>query len=62
MLLVFGHFFAIVGKTLLFLIIDPILIIAAIVVLCAGPSTRGRPLQESSELLGTLRRGWEATL
>lgn len=46
MLLFFGHFFAIQGKSLLLLIIDPILILAAIVVLCAGPSTRGKPLQE----------------
>ena len=38
--------FAIQGKSLLLLIIDPIRIVAAIVVLCAGPSTRGKPLQE----------------
>jgi putative MFS transporter len=47
MLLVFGHFFAAVGKSLLFLIIDPVLIAAVVVVLCFGPSTRGRPLQET---------------
>jgi putative MFS transporter len=47
MLLIFGHFFSILGKSLLFLVIDPILIVAAIVVLCFGPSTRGRPLQET---------------
>jgi putative MFS transporter len=47
MLLVFGHFFAILGKSLLFLMIDPVLIVAAIVVLCFGPSTRGKPLQET---------------
>ena len=47
MLLVFGHFFARLGKSLLFLIIDPILVIAIVVVLLAGPSTRGRPLQET---------------
>lgn len=47
MLLVFGHFFATLGKSLLFLIIDPVLIAAAIVVLCFGSSTRGRPLQET---------------
>lgn len=47
MLLVFGHFFATLGKSLLFLIIDPVLIAAVIVVLCLGPSTRGRPLQET---------------
>jgi putative MFS transporter len=47
MLLVFGHFFATLGKSLLFLVIDPVLIVAAIVVLCFGPSTRGRPLQET---------------
>ena len=47
MLLVFGHFFATLGKSLLFLCIDPILIIAAIVVLFLGPSTRGRPLKEA---------------
>jgi putative MFS transporter len=47
MLLIFGRFFAIFHKSLLFLVIAPVLIIAAIVVLCFGPSTRGRPLQES---------------
>jgi len=48
MLLVFGHFFATLGKSLLFLCIDPVLIIAAVVVLFFGPSTRGRPLKEVS--------------
>jgi len=48
MLLAFGHLFAIHGKSLLFLIIDPILITALIVVLAVGPTTRGKPLQESS--------------
>lgn len=47
MLLAFGHLFAIHGKSLLFLIIDPILVIALIVVLCIGPPTRGKPLQEA---------------
>ena len=47
MLLVFGHLFAIHGKSLLFLITDPILITASIVVLCVGPPTRGKPLQEA---------------
>jgi putative MFS transporter len=47
MLLIFGHFFATLGKSLLFLIIDPVLILAAIVVLGFGPSTRGKPLQET---------------
>jgi putative MFS transporter len=47
MLLVFGHYFATLGKSLLFMIIDPVLIVAIIVVLCLGPSTRGRPLQET---------------
>jgi MFS transporter, putative metabolite:H+ symporter len=47
MLLVFGHLFAIHGKSLLFLIIDPILMTASIVVLCVGPPTRGKPLQEA---------------
>ena len=47
MLLVFGHFFATLGKSLLFLIIDPVLIVAVVVVLCFGPSTRGRPLKEA---------------
>ena len=47
MLLVFGHFFVIHGKSLIFLIIDPILIISLIVVLCVGPPTRGKPLQEA---------------
>ena len=47
MLLVFGHFFAIHGKSLIFLIINPILIISLIVVLCVGPPTRGKPLQEA---------------
>ena len=36
------------GKSLFFLVIDPALIGAAIVVLCFGPSTRGRPLLETS--------------
>ena len=48
LLLVFGHFFSTLGKSLLFLCIDPVLIIAAIVVLFFGPSTRGRPLKEVS--------------
>ncbi len=47
MLLVLGHFFAILGKSLLFLMIDPVLIVAAIVVFCFGPSTRVKPLQET---------------
>jgi hypothetical protein len=47
MLLFLGHFFAIHGKSLLLLTIDPILIVAVIVVLCAGPSTRAKPLQEA---------------
>jgi hypothetical protein len=47
MLLVFGNLFAIHGKSLLFLIIDPILITALIVVLCIGPPTRGKPLQQA---------------
>ena len=48
MLLVFGHLFATYGKSLLFVIIDPILITALIVVLAVGPRTRGKPLQEAS--------------
>jgi len=48
MLLVFGHYFATLGKSLFFLVIDPVLIGAAIAVLCFGPSTRGRPLLEAS--------------
>jgi MFS transporter, putative metabolite:H+ symporter len=47
MLLAFGHLFAIHGKSLLFLITDPILIAALIVVLCVGPPTRGKPLREA---------------
>lgn len=47
MLLVFGHFFAALGKSLLFLLIDPALIVAVIVVLWLGPSTRGKPLKET---------------
>lgn len=47
MLLVFGHFFAMLGKSLVFLIVNPVLIFAVVVVLCFGPSTRGRPLQET---------------
>jgi putative MFS transporter len=47
MLLVFGHYFAILGKSLLFLIINPVLILSVIVILCLGPSTRGKPLQET---------------
>jgi MFS transporter, putative metabolite:H+ symporter len=53
MLLVFGRFFATLGKSLLFLCIDPVLIIAAIVVLFFGPSTRGRPLKEASFSVAT---------
>jgi len=48
MLLIFGHYFATLGKSLLFLCIDPVLIVAAMVVLFFGPSTRGRPLKEAS--------------
>jgi MFS transporter, putative metabolite:H+ symporter len=48
MLLVFGHYFATLGKSLFFLVIDPVLIGAAIVVLCFGTSTRGRSLVETS--------------
>jgi putative MFS transporter len=47
MLLIFGHFLASQGKSLLFLIIDPVLVAAVIVVVCFGPSTRGRPLAEA---------------
>lgn len=47
MLLLFGHYFATLGKSLLFLVVDPVLIAAVIVVLCFGPSTRGRPLRET---------------
>ena len=47
MLLVFGHFFATMGKSLLFLLIDPVLIVAVIVVMWLGPSTRGQPLRET---------------
>ena len=47
MLLSFGHFFAIYGRSLLLLTINPILVVAVIVVFCAGPSTRGKPLQET---------------
>jgi putative MFS transporter len=54
MLLVFGHFFAYLGKSLLFLVIDPVLIASVIVVLCFGPSTRGRSLREST--LGSARQ------
>ena len=49
MLLIFGHFLVTLGKSLLFLIIDPILITAVIVVVCFGPSTRGRPLAEAPD-------------
>jgi len=47
MLLVFGNFFVLFGKSLFFLVIDPVLIIAGFVVLCFGPSMRGKPLQET---------------
>ena len=47
MLLAFGHYFATFGKSLLFLIINPVLIVAIVVVLLLGPSTRARPLQET---------------
>lgn len=53
MLLVFGHFFSILGKSLVFLIVNPVLIVAVVVVLYFGPSTRGRPLQETQ--LGAAR-------
>ena len=56
LLLLFGHFFATRGKSLLFLCIDPVLIVAAIVVLRIGPSTRGKPLQETP-LARTVSRG-----
>ena len=47
MLLVFGHYFASMGTSLLFLIIDPVLVAAALVILTLGPSTRGKTLQEA---------------
>jgi putative MFS transporter len=46
-------YIATLGKSLFFLVIDPVLICAAIVVVCFGPSTRGRPLQETQ--LGAAR-------
>jgi putative MFS transporter len=47
LLLTFGHLFAAHGKSLLFLISDVVLVVAAIAVLCLGPSTRGKQLQET---------------
>ena len=46
LLLTFGHFFAARGKSF-FLISDMVLVIAAIAVLCLGPSTRGKQLRET---------------
>jgi putative MFS transporter len=48
LLLSFGYFFALKGKSLLFIISDSVLLVAAVAVVCFGPSTRGRKLEDSS--------------
>jgi putative MFS transporter len=48
LLLSFGYFFAVRGKSLLFIISDSVLFIASISVFCLGPSTRGRQLEDTS--------------
>jgi putative MFS transporter len=52
LLVMFGTYFSTLGKSLLFIISDSVLLIAFLVVACFGPSTRGRRLEETS--LGTL--------
>lgn len=47
MLLVFGNFFPSLGRSLFLVLIDPVLILAALVVLYFGPSMRGMPLRET---------------
>jgi MFS transporter, putative metabolite:H+ symporter len=49
LLLSFGYFFAVRGKSLLlFIISDSVLFIASISVFCLGPSTRGLRLEDTS--------------
>ena len=48
LLLGFGYFFAVRGKSLLFIISDSALFIASIAVFWLGPSTRGRQLEDTS--------------
>jgi putative MFS transporter len=48
LLLSFGYFFAVRGKSLLFIISDLVLFIASISVFGLGPSTRGRQLEDTS--------------
>jgi putative MFS transporter len=48
LLLSFGYFFAVRGKSLLFIISDSVLFIASIAVFCLGPLTRGRQLEDTS--------------
>jgi MFS transporter, putative metabolite:H+ symporter len=48
LLLSFGYFFAVRGKSLLFIISDSVLFIASIAVFWLGPSTRGRQLEDTS--------------
>ena len=49
LLLTFGFFFASMGKSLLFILSDSVLLIASIAVACFGPSTRGRALEDTSQ-------------
>jgi putative MFS transporter len=48
LLLSFGCFFAVRGKSLLFIISDLVLLIASISIFCLGPPTRGRQLEDTS--------------
>jgi MFS transporter, putative metabolite:H+ symporter len=48
LLLSFGYFFAVMGKSLLFIISDSVLLVASAAVVCIGPSTRGRKLEDTS--------------
>ena len=54
MLLVFGTYLEALGKFRLFMISDSVLLVASVVVLLLGPSTRGRELEETSR--GSRRR------
>ncbi|MBA3963226.1 MAG: MFS transporter [Chthoniobacterales bacterium] len=49
LLLSFGYFFAVQGKSLLFIISDSVLLVASVAVFCFGPSTRGRKLEDTSQ-------------
>jgi putative MFS transporter len=49
LLLSFGYFFALKGKSVLFIISDSVLLVASVAVVCFGPSTRGRKLEDTSQ-------------